>query len=68
MEILHIYYKHLKDKEVEMKVFLRMTVALILSGFFVAAPCIAAEKNPEIKAFLNQYRDAFKMKNIYGSK
>ncbi len=51
-----------------MKVVLRMTVALILIGFFVAAPCIAAEVNPEtkaeIKAFLNQYRDAFKMKNI----
>ena len=50
-----------------MKTVLRMMFTLFLVCFFVAAPCIAADVNTEtkteIKAFLNQYREAFKSKN-----
>jgi len=50
-----------------MRIVLRMMIALFLVGLFVAAPCITAEVNPEtkaeLKAFLNQYRDAFNAKN-----
>ena len=51
-----------------MKIVLRMIVALFLVGLFVVAPCIAAEINPETKEELkvvrDQYREAFKLKNI----
>jgi len=50
-----------------MKIVLRMMFTLFLVCYFVASPCIAAEVNPEtkaeIRAFLDQYREAFKLKN-----
>ncbi len=50
-----------------MKIVLRMGIALLLVGFFVAAPCVAADVSPEtkaeFKAFLDQYRKAFSAKD-----
>jgi len=56
-----------KIKEEQMKIVLRMGIALLLAGLFVASPCTAAEVKPEtkaeFKAFLDQYRKAFNEKN-----